>query len=348
MSYLIDVYRGDASPEKKIIHVAAYISMFPQLIAGPIVRFKDIVAEIRDRVISANDIARGIHLFVIGLAAKVLIANTLAIPADAAFNMPIENLSCSLAWLGIISYTMQIYFDFAGYSMMAIGLGQMLGFHLPINFNHPYTSKSITEFWRRWHISLSTWFRDYLYIPLGGNRKGHGRTYGNLITVFVLCGIWHGANWTFLIWGLYHGLFLVLERMITWLREGTRFAIGRRAYLLVVVAIGWVMFRGSDIGHSGDYVASLLNMGGINPSLSGATEYLTPDVIIALSIAGAITIFGPTLERYWYRLFDMAETFSGFNIGRLILRTAAYLILFILCAGALASGLHNPFIYFSF
>ena len=214
ISYVVDVYRRDATAQKSPVHAALYLLLFPQLIAGPIIRYRDIADQLARRIVSVDDFACGIRRFVIGLAKKVLIANVVAGPADKIFAMPLAELSPAHAWLGIVCYTLQIYFDFSGYSDMAIGLGRMFGFRFPENFRWPYIADSVQEFWRRWHISLSTWFRDYLYVPLGGNRVSPARRYRNLITVFFLCGLWHGASWNFVIWGLWHGAFLVVERVI--------------------------------------------------------------------------------------------------------------------------------------
>jgi len=213
MSYLVDVYRRTVPAERNIFNLGLYIAMFPQLVAGPIVRFNQIADQLHKRSVTTDAFSLGVRRFVVGLGQKMLIANILAVPADAIFAVPSEGLTPAIAWLGVVAYTLQIYFDFAGYSNMAIGLGHMFGFTLPENFNYPYIAQSITEFWRRWHISLSRWFRDYLYIPLGGNRKGSYRTYANLFVVFFLCGLWHGASWNFVVWGLFHGFFLVVERV---------------------------------------------------------------------------------------------------------------------------------------
>src|SRR3954452_11314087 len=242
-SYLVDVYRGDFPAERKAVNVLLYIAMFPQLIAGPIVRFGTVRKEIHQRQVTIEKFALGIKFFIIGLGQKVLLANTLATPVDAIYKIPTENLDAAMAWLAAIGYSLQIYFDFVGYSNMAIGLGLMIGIYFPLNFNYPYMAQSITEFWRRWHITLSTWFRDYLYIPLGGNRAGPVRTYANLMAVFLLCGLWHGASWTFVVWGLYHGLFLVIERIglgAALQRVGREY---RHLYVLLVVTVGWVFFR---------------------------------------------------------------------------------------------------------
>ncbi len=214
MSYLIDLYRQEYKAQKNPLYLGLYISLFPQLIAGPIVRYSDIAEHIKKRTVSLHDFACGAERFVFGLGKKILIANPMGLMADHIFAMQAELLSTGTAWLGITCYTLQIYFDFSGYSDMAIGLGRMFGFHFLENFNYPYISRSIREFWRRWHISLSTWFRDYLYIPLGGNRHGNNRTSLNLLIVFLLCGLWHGASWNFILWGLMYGFFLVAERGI--------------------------------------------------------------------------------------------------------------------------------------
>lgn len=342
MSYLYDVYRGDAVAEKRFRNVAVYITMFPQLIAGPIVRFKDIVEEIHARQIDLRRFAAGARIFVIGLAAKVLIANTLAIPADAAFGLDGSQLGADLAWLGITCYSLQIYFDFAGYSWMAIGLGHMLGFTLPRNFDLPYLSCSITEFWRRWHISLSTWFRDYVYIPLGGNRRSAVKTYRNLIIVFLLCGLWHGANWTFVLWGAYHGSFLIVERIYKKKIHSVPLLLAR-IYALAVVAGGWVLFRSENVIHAVGYIRAMLAIDTPAGAYRTAGEFLTPDMCIALLIA--IPLSGVT--------GDIATQFSRWSHGRhgAILgwaRSFVTISLLILCLGTLASGTHNPFIYFNF
>jgi alginate O-acetyltransferase complex protein AlgI len=212
ISYKVDVYRGVCAVRRNPLDLALYILLFPQLIAGPIIRYHEIADQLLRRIVTREGFAEGVRRFVVGLGKKMLVANVVARPADAIFGLPSHELTPGLAWLGLACYTLQIYFDFSGYSDMAIGLGRMFGFRFPENFHYPYVALSITDFWRRWHLSLSRWFRDYLYIPLGGNRCSPRRLYANLLTVFFLCGIWHGANWTFIAWGLFHGLFLVLER----------------------------------------------------------------------------------------------------------------------------------------
>ena len=300
ISYVVDVYRRDASAQKSPVDAALYLLLFPQLIAGPIIRYRAIAEQLTRRVSTLDDFALGVRRFVIGLGKKVLIANTVALPADRIFQMPAEQLSFGHAWLGVLCYTLQIYFDFSGYSDMAIGLGRMFGFRFPENFRWPYIADSVQDFWRRWHISLSAWFRDYLYVPLGGNRAGRARTYLNLLTVFFLCGLWHGANWTFVVWGLFHGTFLVIERLGAsrrLFREDS--ALGRRpeglhytralrhAYTLLVVMIGWVFFRADTLTFALVYLKSMAGLGVAAPTAFSVSWYLTPELWLALA-AGAI------------------------------------------------------------
>jgi alginate O-acetyltransferase complex protein AlgI len=341
MSYLVDVYRMDRTAEHRFRTVALYIIMFPQLIAGPIVRFKDIAHDIHSRTVKLDRIASGIKLFVLGLASKVLIANTLAVPADAAFGVE-QSLGAGLAWLGLVCYSLQIYFDFAGYSWMAIGLGRMLGFSFPENFNLPYLSQSVTEFWRRWHISLSTWFRDYLYIPLGGNRHGALRTYRNLSITFLVFGLWHGASWNFVLWGAYHGAFLIAERIVG-KRPCSPPWVLRHLYALLAVAGGWVLFRCESLAHVSSFLASLFSLGSPIGANRTALEFLSPEVIIALLVG--IPVSGALgLPRF------QNGRFFGKGLVQCMHWVRAVLVgvLLILCLGALASGTHNPFIYFNF
>jgi len=261
ISYLIDVYRSNGDVRPKPLDVAVYISLFPQLLAGPIIRYRDIAAQICERVILMPDVICGVKRFIVGLGKKVLIANTMGAAADAVFDLPAGQITAGLAWLGAVSYTVQIYFDFSGYSDMAIGLGRILGFHYKENFNYPYLSSSITEFWRRWHISLSTWLRDYLYIPLGGNKRGGMRTYCNLLIVFFLCGLWHGASFTFVAWGLYHGIFLVLERSGRGKAIPQYFKPLQHLYTLLVVMVGWVIFRSESFSQCIAFVRALIGLG---------------------------------------------------------------------------------------
>ena len=346
LSYLIDVYRRDVKAERNLLALALYITMFPQLIAGPIVRFKTIVGELHGRRETMEDIAEGIRIFVIGLAQKTLIANTLALPADRIFALPTDMVTAPVAWIGAIAYGLQLYFDFSGYSLMAIGLARALGLHFPRNFDYPYISKSITEFWRRWHITLSQWFRDYVYIPLGGNREGALTTYRNLIIVFFLCGLWHGAAWTFVIWGLWHGLFLVIERM------GLGRVLARlpspiaHAYALLVVVIGWVMFRSPDFPHAMTYLKIMAGLGHPGETTFGAAWFLSTDVVLAFIAAFIGSL--PTLPWLTSRLSRWSETAA---LPRLFVAGAGVVLplgLLMLCTMLLALGTYNPFLYFRF
>ncbi|MBC8424361.1 MBOAT family protein [bacterium] len=350
ISYLVDVYRRDAPLERRPLTVALYIAMFPQLIAGPIVRFKEIVEQLHRRIHSLDKFATGIRWFSIGLGMKVVIANTLSGPADSIFGLATRDLNASLAWLGAISYSLQIYFDFAGYSSMAIGLGLMLGFHLPQNFDYPYRARSISEFWRRWHITLSQWFRDYLYIPLGGSRGGRKRTFFNLLLVFLLCGLWHGAAWNFLLWGLFHGLFLIAERLVPILKEGDRWKPLRHLYTLAAVLAGWVMFRCDSLDHTFAFWAALVGQGTGDGQAHHVGQFLRTDVLIAL-IGGAL-VSTDLLKKAWARFTSRSRrSFPGFNRALGLgswLQNVAIFLLFLLSTLMLSTGTNNPFIYFRF
>jgi alginate O-acetyltransferase complex protein AlgI len=353
LSYVVDVYRREARPLTNPITFALYLSFFPQSIAGPIVRFGDVAGQLGQRTIRVEAFAEGVRRFVFGLAKKMLIANTLAGPADALFGRPAESLTAGMAWLGLVCYTLQIYFDFSGYSDMAVGLARMFGFTFPENFNYPYVSRSVAEFWRRWHVSLSSWFRDYLYVPLGGNRCGTRRTYFNLLTVFFLCGLWHGASWAFVCWGLYHGAFLVLERgKLGRLLERAATPI-RRAYVLLVVMIGWVFFRAPTLTQALAYLAALAGLGTAGEAGYGLSVHLSADVVLAL--AAGILVSMPLLawlQRLGASSLGLAPrrpmlapllqaAFAGVSVA-----TQAALLL--ASVATLAAGTHNPFIYFRF
>ena len=345
VSFLIDLYRRDAPPPKRFVNTALYIAMFPQLIAGPIVRYKTMADQLTGRTHSVDQFASGAQIFILGLAQKVLLANTFAQIADAAFGAE-TGLSTQAAWLGLAAYSFQIFFDFAGYSNMAIGLGRMFGFELPQNFNFPYVSQSVTEFWRRWHITLSNWFRDYLYIPLGGNRAGAARTFANLWIVFLLCGLWHGAAIAFVFWGAYHGTFLVLERafLSKWLQAVPR--VFRHGYLLIVVALGWVPFRTEDMGEALGYYKTLFGFG---PELTGAAISARGDVIIfaAAILVAFWPIWSGAAKATCAKLFGKREFAINPTVSFTMLQLAL-LALFIASAASLASGTYNPFIYFNF
>jgi alginate O-acetyltransferase complex protein AlgI len=351
ISYLVDVYRGDFPAERKAINVLLYIAMFPQLIAGPIVRFGTVRKEIHARTVTVEKVALGIKFFIIGLGQKVLLANTLAAPVDAIYKLPVEALDAPLAWLAAIGYTLQIYFDFAGYSNMAIGLGLMIGIYFPLNFNYPYIAQSITEFWRRWHITLSTWFRDYLYIPLGGNRMGSNRTYSNLLAVFFLCGLWHGAKWTFVVWGLYHGLFLIIERAglgAALQRIGRGY---RHLYALLVVIVGWVFFRADTVEQALRHVQAMAGFGSGNGVAYHVWLYLHQDVALALIIG--VVAATPFLARLGQRTVAVAgRPYEGDRkelppLAGWCAVAGLYAVL-LLSAISIASGSYSPFIYFRF
>jgi alginate O-acetyltransferase complex protein AlgI len=351
ISYLVDIYRKDAVLEKNPITVALYISMFPQLIAGPIVRFHTISHALHFRKETWANFARGLQFLIAGLGQKVLIANTVAVPADKIFSLPPESLNAVYSWAGAICYMLQIYFDFAGYSNMAIGLGMMFGFQLPKNFDYPYTSQSITEFWRRWHMTLSGWFRDYLYIPLGGNRKGRARTYANLLIVFFLCGLWHGASWTFVCWGLYHGFFLIVERM------GLNATLSRiwkpfsHAYALLVILIGWIIFRSDTIAQALIMSSKMFAFYDIRETVIHLSRFGSCDVIIA--IAAGIIFSTPLFYRLYGKCLYILDCFipsirkqKDFATGTM--EIAGFLLVLLLVLMSLSSMAYNPFIYFRF
>ncbi len=299
LSYLIDVYRRRFPANRRLWEVGLYIALFPQLVAGPIVRYKVIAGQIRKRRHSLGRASAGMRMFVIGLAQKVLIADMIASLPSAVFDHTIRPGLLD-AWTGALAYSLQIYFDFAGYSNMAIGLGLVFGFSLPRNFNLPYQSQSITEFWRRWHITLSSWFRDYLYVPLGGNRGSHLQTYRNLVIVFLLCGLWHGASWTFVLWGAWHGGFLVLERAGLSKRLTGLPAPAAWAYAALVVMLGWVLFRAPDLAHALDVWRGMVGLNGasgMGPALAAA---LQPAEVAILAI-GAFLALDPLGRRSRHR-----------------------------------------------
>lgn len=291
ISYLIDVYRGDGKAEKNIINLALYITFFPQIFSGPIMKYKDMSTQLTKRVYSSEIFIEGTKRFIFGLFKKLIIANTLAITADKIFALNSSELGTSVAWLGVITYTLQIYFDFSAYSDMAIGIGRMLGFKINENFNYPYAAKSIKDFWNRWHISLSTWFREYLYFPLGGNRKGKLNTYRNLFIVFFLCGLWHGAKWNFIIWGIYYGVILILERINFLGKVSSRIhPIFKHAYALLIIGFGWVLFRAESFEQIKYYIRAMV---GLNPSTSYVSIYSYLNSEVALTIMIAIIFATP-------------------------------------------------------
>lgn len=340
LSYVIDVYRREVEPQKNLWNVMLYISFFPQLIAGPIVKYHDIQEQIDNRNTDVKEIAEGLRRFIIGLSKKVLISNTMAVTADALFAAGAGELNILSAWIAAIAYMLQIYFDFSGYSDMAIGLGHMFGFHFLENFRYPYISSNIQEFWRRWHISLSTWFKEYLYIPLGGNRKGKARTCLNKMIVFFSTGLWHGANWTFVLWGLWHGVFPLFEQVCPVKKLPKVLA---HIYALLVVCVGFVMFRADTFGQ-GMFMIGTMFSGWEFSSVQMAVvwEQLTPIFLVTLVVAvfGSAPLIPKAAEACLARenLRKPAVYFSYI----------ASFVLLILCMLSLSSGTYNPFIYFRF
>jgi len=348
ISYVIDIYRQETDAELNPINCGLYLSLFPQLIAGPIVRYHDVAKQIVSRTVSRPQFSSGIQRFIFGLAKKTMLANPLGEVADKIFAVPVHEVTTSMAWLGIICYTLQVYFDFSGYSDMAIGLARMFGIEFLENFNYPYIAESMRDFWRRWHISLSTWFRDYLYIPLGGNRGSALRTYLNLWTVFLLCGLWHGASWNFIIWGALHGASLVIER-IGWHKYLDRlWKPLRHLYMLGIVMIGWVFFRSESLSHASQYLASMFGISQGDNLKHSYLFYLNPKICLTLIIASLLS----TPIAYWtFHKLRQKMSHSQSIYLKPILYTGYYSLLvslFIICTASLASGTYNPFIYYRF
>lgn len=341
ISYVVDVYRKVATAQKDPVKLGLYISFFPQLIAGPIVRYHEISDQLSKRVCTVEKFSWGVRRFVIGLSKKMLIANSLAIPTDLIFAIPVEQLTWQTAWLGAICYTFQIYFDFSGYSDMAVGLAAIFGFRFPENFNYPYIARSIREFWQRWHMSLSNWFRDYLYIPLGGNRHGTVRTCLNLATVFFLCGLWHGASFNFIIWGLYHGAFLGLERVFS---PRIKVAIPqpvKHFYALLVVMIGWVFFRAETLPQSLGFLRAMFGNAPGDGVYYNYALYLDTQLAFFLVVAAVASM--PVRKLAILILQDIPQA-----TVRLAARGAYVATLFTLSLAEIAAGTYNPFIYFRF
>lgn len=337
LSYVIDVYRGDASVQKNFGKVLLYISFFPQLIAGPIVKYHDVEAEINNRKQTPEEIGKGIRRFIAGLSKKILIANTMGLVADNLFGAAATGITGPGAWLGAVSYMLQIYFDFSGYSDMVLGLGMMFGFHFHENFDYPYISASIREFWRRWHMSLSGWFKEYLYIPLGGNRRGKFRTVVNKMIVFVCTGIWHGASFNFLFWGIYHGFFLMLEEYIPFIgkKGGKLKSFFQHVYALLVVCVGFVFFRADTMKQGCFWIREMFTDFGWKASAMSLTlQQLTPVYLVTLAAALVAAVpVNSMLKKYkWYEGFTYVLSLAGFA----------------LCVLSLAGGTYNPFIYFRF
>ncbi|MBR6223406.1 MAG: MBOAT family protein [Lachnospiraceae bacterium] len=339
LSYTIDVYRGQVKPQRNFIAFAAYVTLFPQLIAGPIVRYKTVARELRRRKESLRDFSSGAFRFVIGLSKKVLIANSVGAVFDEVAAMNSSELSTMTAWLGVVAFTFQIYFDFSGYSDMAIGLGRMFGFHFLENFEHPYESTSITEFWRRWHISLGTWFKEYVYIPLGGNRRGFKRQVINIAIVWFLTGMWHGASWNFVLWGVYYGILLVLEKLFLLDKLEKLPGILTHCYTMVLVVIGWAFFSFSDVKFKGDFLSALLFRAGGGFADSRFVYLLLSNLVMFLIAAiGSTSI--PML--FGKRVFAMSKRKRALVVGLFM----GICLMLSLCS--LVSDTYNPFLYFRF
>lgn len=343
LSYVIDVYRNDVPVQKNPLYLALYISLFPQLIAGPIVRYSTVAEEISDRRETLSDFASGIQRFIFGLAKKMLLANTMGAIADKVFGADISGLSAELAWLGAIAYSFQILFDFSGYSDMAIGIGRMFGFHFLENFDYPYVSRSITEFWRRWHISLGSWFRDYVYIPLGGNRVSKSRHIFNIAAVWILTGIWHGASWNFVLWGVYFGIILIFEKLFLLKLFEKIPTVFKHIYSLILIIIGWVIFRCEDITAIGTYLARMFNFS--QHSIDNEFIYILLNNKLAFAACIVASIPASGLMK------KLVKRIKNKNLYDFVYYYPAGLFsmaLFLLSILYLVNSTFNPFIYFRF
>lgn len=339
LSYIIDVYRGNVKVQTNLPNFALYVTMFPQLIAGPIVQYADVDEQLASREISRTKFGEGSMYFIRGLAKKVLLANTSGMIFTEVSGLAKDNIAVMTAWLGAFAYMFQIYFDFSGYSDMAIGLGKMFGFEFNMNFNYPYVSKSITEFWRRWHISLSSWFRDYVYIPLGGNRVSKIKHIRNLLIVWFLTGLWHGAAWNFVVWGLYYGVILIIEKYFLSPVLDRLPDVVRHIYSIVLVVIGWVLFFSSSFGQAADYIRVMFGAGAHGFADRESMYLLTSNLILWL-----ILIFGSTpLVHFRYEHMLRSKKWNT-----TIINSVVYAALFIVCIAYLVTETYNPFLYFRF
>ncbi|MCE9595574.1 MAG: MBOAT family protein [Planctomycetes bacterium] len=348
MSYVIDIHRLEVRAQRSIVNFALYKSLFPQLIAGPIVRYADVAEQLVSRVTTAQGFAYGVRRFALGLGKKLLIANTAALPADLIFALPGDELTAAVAWFGVVCYAIQLYFDFSGYSDMAIGLGHMFGFRFLENFNYPYISTTITEYWRRWHISLSTWLRDYLYFPLGGNRHGKARTYFNLFTVFFLCGLWHGAAWNFVLFGMFHGAIMVVERLGLGRIVRSLHPVLQRVYFLPLMLVTYAVFRGEGLRATGAYLTAMFGLNADPGPNQHVSLYLDAAVGAALvaGIIGSMPWLPKVLE--WRRSLELANERVG--LRRALDFAGVVLVMGVLSFAAmvLSADTYNPFIYFRF
>ncbi|WP_352420576.1 MBOAT family protein [Proteiniborus sp.] len=344
LSYVIDIYRGHGKLQKNPLNVALYISLFPQLIAGPIVRYETVAEQINNRHESLEGFSYGIERFIIGLSKKILIANSVGLIADEVFGTQISDLSVILAWIGILAYTAQIYFDFSGYSDMAIGLGRMFGFEFLENFNYPYISKSITEFWRRWHISLSSWFRDYVYIPLGGNRVSNYKFFRNILVVWFLTGLWHGAAWNFIAWGLYYGLLLIIEKVFIGKYIQKIWRPFQHIYTMFFVMLGWLLFRSETLSYAIQYFYVMIGIGG-QSLLDSTTYYYLFEYKTELLVAffASFPLYPLIKNKIEDISFGWVKNFIAYFARSLVL-----IGLLLACVMYLINSTFNPFIYFRF
>ena len=336
MTYPVDVYRGDAQVQKNIVNFGTFVTLFPQLIAGPIIKYKELADQMTYRTHSPEQFASGVQVFTVGLAKKVLLANNIGKLWDVYLALPVDQLTVSGAWLGVLAFSLQLYFDFSGYSDMAVGLGRMLGFEFPRNFNYPYISKSVTEFWRRWHISLGSWFREYLYIPMGGNRVSKPRLFFNLFVVWAATGIWHGASWNFLVWGLYFAVLVILEKaFLGKLLEKLPAAI-QHIYTLFLVLVSWAIFAVEDFGHLGAYLAAMF--GGANGGLYNENVGYYFTSFLPMLIIGCVAAT-PLAAKLWAKLpVKVVKVILPVVLLAGLIFSTAYLV----------DATYNPFLYFRF
>lgn len=343
MSYVMDVYLGKARLQENVFDFALYVSLFPQLIAGPIVQYADVDLQIRDRRETLDLFASGIKRFCYGLGKKVLISNVVAEIADGVWAMETSSLGAFAAWVGLISYTLQIYYDFSGYSDMAIGIGRMLGFEFKENFDYPYTSLSVSEFWRRWHISLGSWFREYIYIPLGGNRHGLLRTCFNIFVVYAVTGIWHGANFTFIAWGMFYAVLQIMEKLFLGkLLQKNPYKIVNWIYTMAAVMLGWIYFRSNTIFQANEYLRQLFNFGVMNNRIF---EYLS---VTALVVIGFGILFSGFVQRPLKGLWGKLHSKPAISYPVLAVDYLLQMVILVLSFGKLVGGTYNAFIYFQF
>jgi alginate O-acetyltransferase complex protein AlgI len=345
LSYILDIFRKKEKAQRNILDLMLYISFFPQLVAGPIIKYNEIASQLKKREVDIIKIRYGIERFVLGLGKKLIIADTLGKVADSIYAQNVNDLTFWVAWLGAICYTMQIYFDFSAYSDMAIGLAKIFGFEFMENFNYPYISKSVQEFWRRWHISLSTWFRDYLYIPLGGSRKGNVRTALNTLIVFTLCGFWHGATWSFLVWGIYYGIILVLEKFVYGKYLKKLWIPLQHSYTLLIVIIGWVLFRADNLLIALRYISVMFNFGHLQGFNTFQNTYLTLEIKSILVIA---VLASMPIMQIFYKMWARKKYTILFNTVHLTTTISTFLLSIIYLSKTLDNATKIPFIYFRF